>query len=120
MKNVNISIDSKLVNTLAYFSDSFKSSDEKSISFEKFYKIYGKSNNIGMMELIKLYGLQQSVYKMFVYDYVVCNIDRHGKNTEVIISENNIRLAPLFDNSLTFLTNRPEDEILKIYTTTIA
>ena len=46
------------------------------------------------------------IYKQFVYDYIICNMDRHGKNTEILINYDNprdIRVAPFFDNSFTVL-----------------
>lgn len=115
LKMVSVKMDGKVYKTLATISKDFRHPKVKSVSFEKFYNVYGKLNNLSMMELIKSYNLQTDIYRMFVYDYIICNLDRHGKNIEVILkSRHQVKLAPLFDNSLTFLTNRPEDEIRRI------
>lgn len=40
---------------------------------------------------------------MFLFDYLICNRDRHGANIEVLQKGENYRLAPIFDNGLSFL-----------------
>lgn len=38
------------------------------------------------LQLAQLLGLELEIYKQFVFDYVICNMDRHGKNTEILIN----------------------------------
>lgn len=56
--------------------------------------------------MIDSIGLRKTIYEQFVFDYIICNMDRHGKNTEILINEENpsdIKMAPFFDNSFTIL-----------------
>lgn len=58
------------------------------------------------LDMMMKLGLLQQIYEQFVYDYLICNMDRHGKNNEILIDRENkanMRLAPFFDNSLTVL-----------------
>lgn len=82
------------------------------ISIEKWYRRFRKGNETPI-DTIRRHNLEDSIYKQFVYDYIIMNLDRHGKNTEVLIGNNinTMSIAPFFDNSLTFLTNRPVDEL---------
>lgn len=61
------------------------------------------------LDMMMKLGLLQQIYEQFVYDYLICNMDRHGKNNEILIDRENkanMRLAPFFDNSLTVLLQR--------------
>lgn len=88
---------------------------KQQISFEKFYNVYAIKYDKGIestIDFCKRFDIIDLIYQQFVFDYIICNYDRHEKNTEILIDrEGKIHLAPFFDNSLTFITNRPENEI---------
>lgn len=46
---------------------------------------------------------------MFLLDYIICNRDRHGANIEVLQKGDTYRLAPLFDNGLSFMFSCYQD-----------
>ncbi len=103
-------LEGKQLITFAAISNDFKPHEIVGYSIKKWYSKY-KIGNEMPIDTIKRYRLQDNIYKQFVYDYIICNLDRHGKNTEILLGNNNIRIAPFFDNSLTFITNRPDNEI---------
>lgn len=110
LKRVLVTMQGETIETIATQSKDYKAHGEKSVSFEKMYECMTK--NLTALEFVKQLGVEKQIYSMFVYDYIICNLDRHGKNIEILIHKDKIRLAPLFDNSLTFLTNRPVNEIV--------
>ena len=106
-----IELDEKTYNTYVSLTRDFVG-DLKSISIEKLYDTI-KLNNESVLDMVKRLGLQREVYKEFVYDYIICNMDRHGRNTELLIDKSgNIKLAPFFDNSLTPLITKSETAML--------
>lgn len=57
-------------------------------------------------EMMHKLNLTNQMYQQYIFDYIICNLDRHGKNTELLTTArdiSNINLAPFFDNSLTVL-----------------
>lgn len=110
LKAIRVSLKGREYITLASFGADYTSGD-KAISFEKFYEIYSIKGET-TLAFIKRLGICESIYKEFVFDYIICNLDRHGKNTEIMTSKTGtIRVAPFFDNSLTFVGLRPQNEI---------
>ncbi|MBR1453984.1 MAG: hypothetical protein IJ593_05010 [Lachnospiraceae bacterium] len=108
--NANIVIDNTVYNTLVSISKDYKSNKYQSISVEKLYNKQSKPGE-KPLDMLKRLGLQDSIYKQFVYDYVIGNLDRHGKNNDILIGKD-IKLAPYFDNSLTFVATKPNNDII--------
>lgn len=106
-----VNINGRQIKTIASISKDYKGTSV-GISIEKWYSKYRNGNELPI-DTIRRYGLQYQIYKQFLFDYIICNLDRHGKNTEVLVGNNisSLDIAPFFDNSLTFITNRPENEI---------
>ena len=51
----------------------------------------------------------ESIYHMCVIDYVIINRDRHGANIELLCTNNNLRLAPIFDCGSSFVAPLQND-----------
>lgn len=83
-------------------SKDFKNSGESKMTFETYYDILSMDGE-DKFHFIKRLGLEEYFYNMFLLDYLICNRDRHGANIEVLQKGEHYRLAPLFDNGLSFL-----------------
>ena len=85
--------------------------NKKVVSFERFFT-NNRQNNEMPLEFVKRYNWKQFIYKQFIFDFIICNMDRHGKNNDILIDDKKrLSVAPFFDNSLTFVTNRPDNDI---------
>lgn len=52
---------------------------------------------------------------MFVLDYLINNIDRHGRNVEILVDERgNMRLAPLFDFGLSLFSSKRDEDLVDL------
>lgn len=105
-----IRLDGTVGETLICTSQDFKPPHCQSIAFDKYYTTQALSGETPL-DLLTRKGLRASVDSMFLYDYLICNMDRHGKNVELLISKQGIKMAPLFDNSLTYALLRPANEL---------
>ena len=113
-----VDIDNHVYRTLAQISKDYQVRVEASGKIVKYNKdqieqmfnsVKHTKNLDTPLQLAQQLGLDLEIYKQFVYDYIICNMDRHGKNTEILINQSNprdIRLAPFFDNSFTVLLQR--------------
>lgn len=98
---VKININGNQIVTEASISTEYKN-NEKAIPIEKF--INPKEDWIAKLET---FGLINDFKKIVIFDFIICNMDRHGKNIEVLLNgKGRYRLAPAFDNSFTALTYR--------------
>lgn len=86
--------------TFVSVSKEFKTAKEKKITFEKFY-IQNRQENEDPLTFARRCGFTCYIDNMFLLDFLICNRDRHGANIEVLKSDK-IRLAPLFDNGISF------------------
>lgn len=57
--------------------------------------------------IINCLGIQDSIRRMIIADFLVLQRDRHGDNIELLLKGNNYSLAPLFDNGLGLLAPYP-------------
>ncbi len=102
-----VSLDNKDLNAYVSVSKDFKKG-RLTISLERYFT---NRENIDetTIEFIRRLKIQESIYKMFVFDYIIMNKDRHGKNIEVFLDTG--KQTPLFDNSFS-LFNTYEDSKL--------
>lgn len=99
--SVKININENQIVTEASISTEYKN-NEKAIPIEKFIQ-----NKEGWITKLKTVGLLNDFKNIVIFDYIICNMDRHGKNIEVLLNDKGkYRLAPAFDNSFTVLTYR--------------
>ena len=111
--NAIVNIEGKNYKTMVSYSYDY-ADGVTCISAENMYKqAMGRVKN--PLQMFKLMGMTNEIYKMFIFDYVVCNLDRHGKNIDILAVESGngvkYRIAPLFDNSLTTLLTKSNKDI---------
>lgn len=83
-------------------SKDFKNVGESKLTFESYYDILHLDGE-SIWDFITRMSLEDYFYDMFIFDYVICNRDRHGANIEVLEKNGSYRLAPLFDNGLSLM-----------------
>ena len=97
-----VKVSNNMFETWITCSEDFKQPGESKMTFETYYEILRKDGE-DIFQFIKRMELEEYFYNMFLFDYLICNRDRHGANIEVLQKEDSYRLAPLFDNGLSFL-----------------
>lgn len=100
--------------TLVCVSDDYNIQNEGILVFEDLYmsRIRTKGD-ISPLDFSKEIGIQDEVYKMFILDYLINNIDRHGRNIEILVDERGkMRLAPLFDHGLSLFSSKRDDDLV--------
>lgn len=64
-------------------------------------------------ELLAVFGEQQ-LYTVYLVDFILANVDRHGGNIEVIKTSNGVyQVAPLFDHGMSLLNWAPNAEAIQ-------
>lgn len=94
-------------------SDDYNHVDEGVLVFEDLYssRIRAKGD-ISPLEFAKEIGIQDGVYRMFVLDYLINNIDRHGRNIEILVDDRGVmRIAPLFDFGLSLFSSKRDEDL---------
>lgn len=74
-----------------------------SISIENFCEI----NKVNTKELLLDNRFKKDLSKIIEYDFLINNIDRHGRNIEIMGD----KVAPLFDNSLLMFSKIPDNAL---------
>ena len=97
-----VSVDGAEFTTYVSKSKSFKATGDSRVSFETYYVNNRLSAAESPLEFCERAGWSQSTYKMFVFDFLIINRDRHGANLEIIKNATGIRMSPLFDNGVSF------------------
>ena len=97
-----VKVSNHIFETWVTRSKDFKQLGESKMTFETYYEIL-RLDDEDIFQFIKRMDLEDYFYKMFLFDYLICNRDRHGANIEVLQKGDSYRLAPLFDNGLSFL-----------------
>ena len=96
-----IRVDDTEHEAYVYMAKSYKTTGSR-VAFNDFYVGYRLSGSESPLDLCKRFGWTEYVYKMFVFDYLIINRDRHGANLEVM-KNGEKALSPLFDNGLSFV-----------------
>lgn len=104
--------DNKKFRTNLCISKDYKETGEEVIPFGDFYNEY-KYKNETTLDFIKRMNFTEEVYKMFIFDYIINNLDRHDANIE--IRRNKMELAPLFDNGSSLYSTTSESNIKGFY-----
>lgn len=100
--NAHVNIRGDERNTWITKSRDYRRSIEQKMGFEDFYEI-NREDNEDIFNFIDRYGFIDYFNEMLLIDYLILNRDRHGANIEVLISDDGVRLAPLFDHGLSLL-----------------
>ena len=96
-----VRIDDKEHDTYVFAAKSYKTAGSRT-AFETFYIDNRLSEKESPLDFCKRFGWADHIYKMFVFDYLIINRDRHGANLEVM-KNGDKRLSPLLDNGLSFV-----------------
>lgn len=103
-----ITKDDNTFRTYLCVSPDYKKAGETVVPFEDDYELNALDKETPL-EYVKRLGITESIYSMFIFDYVIANLDRHGANIE-LYEEIKI-MAPLFDNGNSLYATRDEKEI---------
>ena len=98
-----VSIRGKEYDTWMCRSENYRASDEKKIALDNFCEVNQEEGETPL-DLCRRCGWEKDVDRIMLVDYLIVNRDRHGANIEVLRDgQGNMKLAPLFDNGLSFL-----------------
>lgn len=93
----NIMLDGKLFTTYVSKSVNYCNRRQTAMPLVAYYNI----NKLPMelpIEFCRRYNMSTYVDKMLIFDYLIMNTDRHGKNIEMLVDNSNVEPAPIFDN----------------------
>ena len=110
LKRCIVRIDDVDRDAYVFMARSFKEAGSR-VAFERFYLDNRIADGESPLELCKRFGWTDYIYKMFVFDYLIINRDRHGANLEVM-KNGDKRLSPLFDNGLSFVCSCTDESDL--------
>lgn len=100
-----ISVDGKEYETFVARSLNFVKSGYTAIPLVTDYLTNRLSKTESHIDYCRRIGLQEYLDYVFMLDYLIMNVDRHGHNIEILYDrENNLIPSPIFDNgrALTF------------------
>ncbi|MEY8460393.1 hypothetical protein AALA69_04605 [Eggerthellaceae bacterium 24-137] len=101
--HARVAIDGEERETWLNVSTSFRAPGERKMTFELFYDLKRHSGE-SPFAFCQRMGWGRHIAQMLAFDFLIANRDRHGANIEVILSPDGaMRLAPLFDNGLSFV-----------------
>lgn len=105
-----ITKDEKTFRTYLCESLDYKKAGDIVVPFEDDYELNTLEGET-TLEYAKRLGITDSIYSMFIFDYVIANLDRHGANIELY--EGIKIMAPLFDNGNSLYASRDEKEVIQ-------
>jgi hypothetical protein len=97
-----VCVDNKEFEAFVYIAESFKPEKASREAFDKFYEQNLRDSDESPLAFCKRLDWTDDIYKMFIFDYLIINRDRHGANLEVFKNGGKI-LSPLFDNGVSFV-----------------
>jgi len=114
LKKCIVNIDDREHETYVYAAKSYKTTGSRT-AFENFYVDNRLSEKESPLDLCKRFGWTDVIYKMFIFDYLIINRDRHGANLEVMKNGDTL-LSPFLDNGLSFACScTDESELNTLY-----
>lgn len=91
-------------------SKNFRRMRERKMALGAFVSLYRRGDE-SPYDVCRRYGWETAIKQMQLVDYLIANRDRHSSNIEVIFSPDGTpRLAPIFDNGLSFVAPLAGDE----------
>lgn len=94
-----ISIDGKKYTTFVARSHNYVKSGYTAIPLITDYLTNRLSKTESALDYCRRIGLQEYLDYVFIFDYLIMNVDRHGHNIELLYdNDNNIIPSPIFDN----------------------
>lgn len=92
-----IMIDGEISETFVTRSLNYCSKKQTAIPLVSYYNI-NKKDKESPLDFCRRTGLTEFIDQVMIFDYLIMNVDRHGKNIELLISDNEIIPAPIFDS----------------------
>ena len=108
-----VRIDDREHETYVFAAKSYKTTGSR-MAFENFYVDNRLSENESPLDLCRRLGWTDVIYKMFIFDYLIINRDRHGANLEVMKNGDTL-LSPFLDNGLSFVCSCTDESELKTF-----
>lgn len=93
----NIFLDGKFRRTFVSKSLSYCTADQSAMPLVTYYTTNKVGNELPL-DFCRRLGFTDFTNKLFIFDYLIMNLDRHGRNIEVLIGDNGVTVAPIFDN----------------------
>jgi len=106
LRKALIKVEGMLYEAYVFVAESFKTNGSRS-SFEEYYRNKRLSENESPLDFCVRQGWAEDIYKMFIFDYLIINRDRHGANLEVLKNTSK-KLSPLYDNGVSFVCANTE------------
>ena len=98
-----VNIDGNETETWLCRSENFRLPGERKQAFDVYYSMHRQGSETPL-EMLERLGVGAEIRKMMLTDFLIINRDRHGANIELLIAaDGSLRLAPLFDNGISFL-----------------
>ena len=98
-----VCVDGREYETRLARSRSYRHSTERKQALDVFYRLRRLADE-RPLDFCDRMGWSLQIRRMMLADYLIANRDRHGANIEVLCGSDGVcRLAPLFDNGLSFV-----------------
>ena len=112
----DVVVDGRNYDVYLCASEDFKEKNESKIALDAYKELEAFPEESTLDFCIRM-GWEKYIYQMLVVDYLILNRDRHGANIEVLRNsrKKTVRLAPLFDQGLSFLYSCPDDAAAAIF-----
>lgn len=109
-----ILVDGETLYAIFCASEDFNFDKKKKVNIETFYALE-KQPEEDLFKFCERYGVLDYIYSIMIFDYIICNRDRHGANIEFLIENNKIQPTPIFDNGVSFLFSCNTEEDISKY-----
>lgn len=113
-EQARILIDGEETETFVTKSLNYCSQRQTAIPLVSYYNINKKPNE-APLDFCRRAGMTEYIDQVILFDYLIMNVDRHGKNIELLVSDNEVVPAPIFDSGrcLTYAMGNRIENILK-------
>lgn len=108
-----VNIQGRVYITWVTVSKDFKQG-RSSMSFETFYELHNSGESVPDF-VSNDYRLSQYFSDLCLFDYIIYNRDRHGANIEVLVSNNEWELVPLFDHGVSLMFSCQNSEAMQSF-----
>lgn len=92
-----IVIDNKCYITYVTKSENYCKNGETAVPLLTEFQL-NRLNNESPIDFCRRIGLTEYIDYIIIFDYLIANTDRHGRNIELLIDEKTIKPSPIFDN----------------------
>ena len=106
----NIHIRDKDIFALVCRSEDYKLPEDEAVPIEEFCP----ERDLAESTIIKTFGAQV-LFQIYLVDFLINNVDRHGHNLEVVLSNGRETIAPLFDHGSCLLHWAPNEDSVQRY-----